>query len=89
MLLGKRSGLAVRIGACIQRMKQLHRRNIIDVNLEFEHDDQSFPIHPHGEDSGREEEFTYRGLSLLERTISTSALRVERKARACLCVYDL
>lgn len=65
--MGERSGLAVRIRAGIQRMKQLHRRDIIDVNLEFKHDDQTFPIHPDREDSRREEEFTYRRLSLLER----------------------
>lgn len=42
--------LTVGIRPRIQGMQELHRRNVINVNLELEDDDQSFPIHPYGED---------------------------------------
>ena len=38
--------LTIRIRACVKRMQELHGRNIVNIYLQFEHDNQPFPVHP-------------------------------------------
>ena len=56
--------LTIRVRSRLDRVQQLHRRDVVYIDLRFEHDDQSFPVHFHRKHRRREDELAYRRLSL-------------------------
>ena len=61
---GWSSLLTIWIGSGLDGMQQLHCRDVIDVYLVLEHDDQSLPVHLDSQNGGRKNELADSGLSL-------------------------
>lgn len=58
--------LTVWVWCRLYNVHKPHIRDVVNVDLYFEDDDEGFPVHLHGKNGGGEEEFTDHGLSLIE-----------------------
>ena len=56
----------IRIGSCLNDVQQLHVRDVIDVDLHFEDDDQGLAVELDSEDGRGKEELADHGLPLCD-----------------------
>jgi hypothetical protein len=80
----------LRVRARLNRVQQLHVRNVVDVDFLLEHDDEPPPVELDGEDRRREEQLADGRLPLgmpesapLARAIRESKARFQRLSRPC------